>query len=77
VAAVEPLLPALRGSGIAAELFGPTTLLVRSFPAALKRVNWQTFFAGLAASGSGAKAMASLMPRASAVPRPARSYAVP
>ncbi len=52
VAAVEPLLSALQEVGIEAEVFGPTTVLVRAFPPRLKRLNWAGFFATLAESGS-------------------------
>jgi len=63
VAAVVPLLPELMNYGIEAEVFGPTQLLLRAHPAALKRTNWQAFFAGLAESGSGTKAVAGLRER--------------
>jgi DNA mismatch repair protein MutL len=62
-ATVEPLLDELAKHGIEAEPFGPTSILVRAYPAALRRVNWQNFFADLAASGSHAKALASLHER--------------
>lgn len=62
-AAVEPLLPELAKHGIEAEPFGPTSIMVRAYPAALKRVNWQNFFGDLAASGSHAKALAGLHER--------------
>ena len=63
VAAVTPLLPELLAYGIEAEVFGPSQLLLRALPAALKRTNWQAFFAGLAESGSGSKAVAGLRER--------------
>jgi DNA mismatch repair protein MutL len=63
VASVAPLLTALGEYGIEAEVFGPTSLLLRAYPAALKRVNWQAFFAGLAESGSGKKAIDGLRER--------------
>ena len=63
VAAVAPLLPELLNYGIEAEVFGPTQLLLRAHPTALKRTNWQAFFAGLAESGSGSKAVAGLRER--------------
>lgn len=63
VAAVAPLLPELLTYGIEAEVFGPSQLLLRALPAALKRTNWQAFFAGLAESGSGSKAVAGLRER--------------
>ena len=63
VAAVTPLLPELLTYGIEAEVFGPSQLLLRALPAALKRTNWQAFFAGLAESGSGSKAVAGLRER--------------
>ena len=50
-AAVKPLLPALRVHSIEAEVFGPTTVLVRAHPARLKRLDWVRFFADLAADG--------------------------
>ncbi len=63
VSAVEPLLPSLEAHGIHAEVFGPTCVLVRSSPAALKRLNWVAFFSGLADSGSGAKAAGTISER--------------
>ncbi|MBA3845362.1 MAG: hypothetical protein H0X45_01830, partial [Planctomycetes bacterium] len=63
VATVEPLLPPLTDHGIRAEVFGPTTLLLRAHPAALRRMNWSGFFTSLAASGSGAKALADVRER--------------
>jgi len=63
LATVEPLLPALAEHGIAAEPFGPTTLLLRSHPAALRRTNWSTFFTSLAASGDRDKALGTLSER--------------
>ncbi len=63
VAAVAPLLESLAEYGIEAEVFGPAALLLRAHPAALRRTNWAAFFAGLAESGSGAKAVASLRER--------------
>ena len=63
VAAVAPLLPELLNYGIEADVFGPTQLLLRAHPTALKRTNWQAFFAGLAESGSGSKAVAGLRER--------------
>ena len=63
IAVLDKLLPELRPFGIEAEVFGPTTLLVRSFPAALRRVSWSRFFSSLAESGSGAKAVATLRER--------------
>ena len=63
VAALVPLLAPLQEYGIDAEVFGPTALLLRAYPAALKRVNWQAFFAGLAESGSGKKAIDGLRER--------------
>jgi DNA mismatch repair protein MutL len=60
VAAVIPLLAALAERGIAAEEFSPTALIVRSHPAALRRVDWQAFFADLAASGRADRALAKL-----------------
>jgi DNA mismatch repair protein MutL len=63
VSTVEPLLASLAPHGIEAEVFGPTTLLVRAHPAALKRLDWPAFFTSLAASGSGAKAMGTISER--------------
>ncbi len=63
VAAVAPLLPELLHYGIEAEVFGPTQLLLRAHPSVLKRTNWQAFFAGLAESGSGSKAVDGLRER--------------
>ena len=63
VAAVAPLLPDLIEHGIEAEVFGPCALLLRAHPAALRRLNWTGFFAGLAESGSNLKAVASLRER--------------
>jgi DNA mismatch repair protein MutL len=63
VATVEPLLAALGAHGIAVETFGPTTLLLRSHPAALRRTNWAAFFTALAASGDQAKALGGLTER--------------
>ncbi|HYE05324.1 MAG TPA: DNA mismatch repair endonuclease MutL [Planctomycetota bacterium] len=63
VATVEPLLPPLADHGIRAEVFGPTTLLLRAHPAALRRMNWSGFFTSLASSGSGAKALADVRER--------------
>jgi DNA mismatch repair protein MutL len=63
VAVLDKLLPELRPFGIDAEVFGPTTVLVRAHPAALKRVNWTAFFGALAESGSSSKAMGTLTER--------------
>ncbi len=63
VAVLDKLLPELDAFGITAEVFGPTTVLLRSHPAALKRVNWSAFFGALAESGSSKKAMGSLTER--------------
>jgi len=63
VAAVEALLPSLAAYGIQAEVFGPTTLLVRASPPRLKRLNWVSFFADLALSGSDRTAMAMVRER--------------
>ena len=49
IAVLDPLLHGLTAHGIHAEVFGPTTLLLRAHPVALRRVNWQAFFADLAA----------------------------
>ncbi len=59
IAAVEPLLPALREVDIEAEVFGPTSLLLRAHPARLRRCDWSGFFATLAADGVG-KAMGNV-----------------
>jgi len=63
VSAVEPLLASLAGYGIQAEVFGPTTVLVRASPPRLKRLNWVSFFADLAVSGSDRTAMAAVRER--------------
>lgn len=63
VATLGPLLPELTRFSIEAEIFGPTTVLVRAFPALLKRLNWASFFGTLAESGSSAKAVESLEER--------------
>ena len=63
VAAVEALLPSLAGYGIQAEVFGPTTILVRASPPRLKRLNWVSFFADLADSGSDRAAMDAVRER--------------
>ncbi len=60
IAVLEKLLPELAPHGIDAEVFGPTSLLIRAYPAVLKRTNWAAFFASLAEHGSGAKAIAGL-----------------
>ena len=60
VLVLEKLLPELAPHGIAAEVFGPTSLLIRAYPAVLKRTNWAAFFSSLAEHGSGAKAIAGL-----------------
>lgn len=63
VAVLDGLLPELVPYGIHAEVFGPTTVLVRAFPASLRRVNWAAFFGALAESGSSPKAMERLRER--------------
>lgn len=63
VATVEPLLPALAEHGITVDTFGPTTLLLRAHPAALRRVNWSAFFSALAATGDRAQALGDLSQR--------------
>jgi DNA mismatch repair protein MutL len=63
VAALDGLLPTLAPHGIIAEVFGPTTVLVRAHPAALRRCDWGGFFASLAASRSGEKAIGGLQER--------------
>jgi DNA mismatch repair protein MutL len=52
IAVLASLLPELAAYGIDAEIFGPTSLLVRAHPAMLKRLNWSRFFADLAEDGS-------------------------
>jgi len=54
VAIIEPQLAALAEHGIQAEVFGPTTLLLRAHPAALRRTDWTAFFAYLARSDAAA-----------------------
>ncbi len=63
VAALEGLLPQLAPFGIIAEVFGPTAVLVRAHPAALRRLNWSAFLATLAEGGSSADAVAKLRER--------------
>jgi DNA mismatch repair protein MutL len=63
VACLEGLLPELRHSGIEAEVFGPTTVLLRAYPASLRRVSWAAFFGALAEAGNGAAALARLRER--------------
>jgi DNA mismatch repair protein MutL len=63
VAALEGLLPQLAPFGIVAEVFGPTSVLVRAHPAALRRLNWSAFLATLAEGGSSADAVARLRER--------------
>jgi DNA mismatch repair protein MutL len=63
VACLEGLLPELRHAGIEAEVFGPTTVLLRAYPATLKRVNWAAFFGALAEGGNGAAALSRLRER--------------
>ena len=45
---------------IQVEIFGPTTLLLRSFPLRLKKLNWERFFCDLAAQGPGQDAIDKL-----------------
>jgi len=63
VACLAGLLSELRHAGIEAEVFGPTTVLLRAYPASLKRVNWAAFFGALAEAGNGAAALARLRER--------------
>ena len=63
VAVLEALLPELAPYGIQAEVFGPTTVLVRAFPVSLRRVNWAAFFGSLASSGSSPHALDGLRER--------------
>ncbi len=63
VACLESLLPELSQAGIEAEVFGPTTVLLRAYPASLRRVNWTAFFGALAEGGSSAAALARLRER--------------
>jgi DNA mismatch repair protein MutL len=63
VAAVETHLPGLAAHGIEAEVFGPTTILVRHFPALLRRLDWGLFFAELASAGESADPVAALRER--------------
>ena len=60
VAGCEPHLSSLQASGIEAEVFGPTTLLVRSHPTLLRRLDWPGFFADLAAQKPDGDAVADL-----------------
>ena len=63
VAACEPHLEALAASGIEADVFGPTSIAVRSHPAILKRLNWEAFFSELADSEDAADPVAELRER--------------
>jgi DNA mismatch repair protein MutL len=54
VAAVKPALPALATFGIVAEVFGPSTVLIRAHPARLKRLDWARFFTEVAADATKA-----------------------
>jgi len=54
IAVIEPALPTLAEHGIQAEVFGPTTLLLRAYPSALRRTDWLAFFAHLARSDATA-----------------------
>ncbi|TVR15017.1 MAG: DNA mismatch repair endonuclease MutL [Planctomycetota bacterium] len=63
IATVEEHLPALAEVGIEAEIFGPTQLIVRAFPAALGKISWQHFFNELAAQGPGRNAVERLRER--------------
>lgn len=54
IAVIEPALPTLAEHGIQAEVFGPTTLLLRAYPSALRRTDWLAFFAHLARSDAAA-----------------------
>ena len=60
VGACEPHLTALQDMGINAEVFGPSTLLLRSFPLMLAKTNWTGFFTELASHGSHADAIERL-----------------
>lgn len=60
VANCEPHLSKLADAGIEADVFGPTTILVRSHPALLKRLDWVGFFADLANQRPDGDAVADL-----------------
>ncbi|MHC5068067.1 MAG: DNA mismatch repair MutL family protein, partial [Planctomycetota bacterium] len=60
IAAVEPQLAELTTCGIEAEVFGPTTLLLRAHPSMLAKLNWAGLFADLAAQGPGPDALTRL-----------------
>ncbi len=61
IAAVEPHLDQLSERGIEAEVFGPTSLVLRAVPALLDRLDWQVFFSELATRGEDADPLASLI----------------
>lgn len=52
VAAVAPYLGELTAIGVEAEVFGPTTIIVRSHPVQLRRLDWERFFTEMAADGA-------------------------
>ncbi len=63
MAVVEPLLEKIKTYGIEAEVFGPTTLLVRAHPIALAKTNWTSFFMELANAGNEVKSIEKLRER--------------
>ena len=63
VASLDPILETLQEHGIEAECFGPTTLLLRAHPMALKKVNWQRFFEDMAADGNKNQSIEQLRKR--------------
>ena len=63
VAGLEPILDTLTEHGIEAECFGPTTILLRAHPLALKKVNWQSFFEDMADNGTKHKSIETLRKR--------------
>ncbi len=63
VAVLEPLLESLGEHGIEAECFGPTTILLRSHPLALKKINWQGFFESMAEDGNKDKSIEAIRKR--------------
>ncbi|MFW5699152.1 MAG: DNA mismatch repair endonuclease MutL [Planctomycetota bacterium] len=61
IAAVEPHLALLSERGIEAEVFGPTSLVLRAVPALLDRLDWQVFFSELATRGEERDPLAGLI----------------
>jgi DNA mismatch repair protein MutL len=66
MAAIEPRLPALVAAGIEIEVFGPTTLLIRGFPVALRRTDWRTLLRSMLEEEGGGVDPAAHLRRRSA-----------